>query len=250
MITVLIVDDDPYIRESLKLILELEEDIQVAGVCANGQEAAAFTAAAPQLDVVLMDIRMPECDGVEATRQIKAQNNPPAVLMLTTFDDDEYIIEAIRCGAGGYLLKNVPPSKIVAAIRTVHGGELLIHPDIARKLAGLIGSSKEYSDARIEAHRQQDSGLRSSNGDGGGESGHPMLSPAAALAPYGLNATEEDILQRIADGLSNREIAGQLFLSEGTVKNYISNMLHKLELRDRTQLAIFYLKLIHGGTAL
>lgn len=252
MITVLIVDDDPFIRESLKLILELEEGLQVAGVCANGHEAAAFAAAAQQLDVILMDIRMPECDGVEATRQIRSLPDPPAVLILTTFDDDEYIVEAIRCGAGGYLLKNVPPAKIVAAIKTVHEGELLIHPEIGRKLAGLIGFSTRTGAAQT-AHTAGEraawlhAGLGDSPSPIGADAAPRQLAPYEALAPYKLNATEVDMIRCIADGLSNREIAGQLFLSEGTVKNYISTLLHKLGLRDRTQLAIFYLKLSHGG---
>ncbi|MDQ8733509.1 response regulator transcription factor [Paenibacillus sp. LHD-38] len=212
MIQVLVVDDDPFIRESMKVILELDNDLHVAGVCGNGQEAAAF-ACHNKVDVVLMDIRMPICDGVEGTKLLRALDSPPAVLILTTFDDDEYIAQAIRNGANGYLLKNVPPSRIISGIKTVHEGNVLIHPDIARKLAGMLETPRA-------------------------ESGK-----AAAIA--GLTQTEVQIVKLIADGQSNKEIAASLFLSEGTIKNYITEILNKLELRDRTQIAIFYLKLAH-----
>jgi DNA-binding NarL/FixJ family response regulator len=220
MIQVLVVDDDPYIRESMQVILELDNDLHVAGICKDGKEAAEFVKQHP-VDVVLMDIRMPGCDGVEGTKLIKALNHPPAVLILTTFDDDEYIAQAIRNGANGYLLKNIPPSRIINGIKTVHEGSLLIHPDIARKLAGMLkipsGSSASHA------------------------SGRKQTSDAIP----GLTQAECQIVRLIADGQSNKEIAASLFLSEGTIKNYITEILGKLELRDRTQIAIFYLKLIH-----
>jgi DNA-binding NarL/FixJ family response regulator len=148
MIQVLVVDDDPFIRESMQVILELDNDLHVAGICKDGKEAAEFVKQLP-VDVVLMDIRMPGCDGVEGTKLIKALNHPPAVLILTTFDDDEYIAQAIRNGANGYLLKNIQPSRIINGIKTVHEGSLLIHPDIARKLAGMLklpsGGSVSYA---------------------------------------------------------------------------------------------------------
>ncbi|WP_042159993.1 response regulator [Paenibacillus gorillae] len=220
MIKVLIVDDDPFIRESMMLILGLDPELEVAGTCGNGREAAEFAANTP-VDVVLMDIRMPECDGVEGTKLLQALDQPPCVLILTTFDDDEYIAQAIRNGANGYLLKNVSPSRIIAGIKTVHDGSLLIHPAIARKLAGMLDRQPPPS-AEL------------------------ALAPAdssSKLDAYGLTATEQQIVRHIADGLSNKEIAAALFFSEGTVKNYISEILGKLELRDRTQIAIFYLKL-------
>ncbi|WP_141505882.1 response regulator [Paenibacillus luteus] len=212
MIQVLIVDDDPFIRESMNVILGLDADLQVAGICSNGKEAAEFVRAQP-VDVVLMDIRMPVCDGVEGTKLLRALASPPAVLLLTTFDDDEYIAQAIRNGANGYLLKNVPPSRIISGIKTVHEGSMLIHPDIARKLAGMIET--------------------------------PRADTSKAVTIAGLTPAEAQIVRLIADGQSNKEIAASLFLSEGTVKNYITEILHKLELRDRTQIAIFYLKLLH-----
>ncbi|WP_028611176.1 response regulator transcription factor [Paenibacillus harenae] len=212
MIRVLIVDDDPFIRESMQVILDLDKELSVAGVCGNGQEAAEFVRRQP-VDVVLMDIRMPVCDGVEGTKLLRGLEQPPAVLILTTFDDDEYVAQAIRNGANGYLLKNVPPSRIINGIKTVHEGSILIHPDIARKLAGMLES--------------------------------PRGDSSKSLAFDVLTQAESQIVRLIADGKSNKEIAASLFLSEGTIKNYISEILHKLELRDRTQIAIFYLKSLH-----
>ncbi|PYI54450.1 response regulator [Paenibacillus flagellatus] len=212
-IRLLIVDDDPFIRESLKMIVELDPDITVEGVCTNGEEAVRFVAERESVNVVLMDIRMPVCDGVEGTKRIKAARPDVAILILTTFDDDEYIIEALKNGAGGYLLKNIPPDRIVEGIKTVRRGSVLIHPDIAKKLTVFL---------------------------------HPASAPAETadkrLADYGLTASERQIVEKIAEGLSNKEIAQELFLSEGTVKNYITEILGKLGLRDRTQIAIFYLK--------
>ncbi|MGO4346289.1 response regulator [Paenibacillus sp. MCAF9] len=212
MIEVLIVDDDPFIRESMNVILGLDNELHVAGVCANGLEAEQFVRQHP-VDVVLMDIRMPLCDGVEGTKLLRALDPPPAVLILTTFDDDEYIAQAIRNGANGYLLKNVPPSRIISGIKTVHEGSVLIHPDIARKLAGMLET--------------------------------PRADSAKSVMISGLTQAEVQIVRLIADGQSNKEIAATLFLSEGTIKNYITEILNKLELRDRTQIAIFYLKLLH-----
>ncbi|WP_127531465.1 response regulator transcription factor [Paenibacillus kobensis] len=226
MISILIVDDDPFIRESMQVILGLDPDLTVAGTCKDGKEAYEF-ASANHVDVVLMDMRMPGCDGVEGTRLIKSLTPAPAVLVLTTFDDDEYIAAAIQHGANGYLLKNVPPSRIVSGIKTVFEGSLLIHPDVARKLAGMIQSSPANE---------------SKTGTGGAQ---PINPPDRVrdLSSFGLTGAEQTIVRHIADGLSNKEIAAALFLSEGTVKNYISEILDKLELRDRTQIAIFYLKL-------
>lgn len=223
MITVLIVDDDPFIRESMQVILQLDPELHVAGVCADGKAAADFVQRT-KVDVVLMDIRMPGCDGVEGTRLIRALEQPPAVLILTTFDDDDYIVQAIRCGAGGYLLKNVPPSRIINGIKTVFEGSLLIHPDIARKLAGMITmpDTEEAALTELSSEEQTSSEL---------------------AARYSLTQAEQQIIRLVAEGQSNKEIAASLFLSEGTIKNYISDMLHKLGLRDRTQMAIFYLKL-------
>ncbi|OBR63247.1 DNA-binding response regulator [Paenibacillus oryzae] len=214
MISLLIVDDDPYIRESLEMILGMQEGLEVAGVCANGYEALEFLQTRGAVDIVLMDIRMPECDGVMGTGLIKGAFPSIGVLILTTFDDDDYIVEAIKRGANGYLLKNTPPQIIIDAIRTVAKGHMLIDPKIARKLAGWLNhepQSPDHKDARLER--------------------------------LGLTKAEQGIVRKVSEGLSNKEIAQTLYLSEGTVKNYISEILGKLSLRDRTQLAIYYLKL-------
>lgn len=211
-LTLFIVDDDPFIRESLTLLIGMDPDIEVIGSAENGAEAAERLQTGGTVpDVVLMDIRMPECNGVEGTKRIKSLFPDVAVLMLTTFDDDEFILEALRNGASGYLLKNIPPDRIIQGIKTVHGGNMLIHPDIARKLTGLLRAT-------------------------------PAPPADDWLQRAGLTATEHNVLRLIADGLSNKEIAGQLFLSEGTVKNYVTDILGKLDVRDRTQLAILYWK--------
>lgn len=213
MIHVLITDDDPFIRESLQLIIGLDENIKVVGTCTHGDEALAFIQNGVQVDVVLMDIRMPICDGVQGTLKIKQAYPEIAVLILTTFDDDEFIVQALRNGASGYLLKNISPDRIIQGIKTVEQGNLLIHPDIAKKLTTFISTSSS--------------------------SNVPAPKP---LSGYGLTASEQAVVAKIAEGLSNKEIAQELFLSEGTVKNYITEILSKLNLRDRTQIAIFYLK--------
>lgn len=216
MISVLIVDDDPFIRESLKLLVGMDPDIEVSAVAEHGEEALALLEEGLPVDVVLMDIRMPVCDGVEGTRRIRERHSDVRVLMLTTFDDDDYIVEALRNGASGYLLKNIPPNRIIQGIKTVHDGNMLIHPDIARKLTGML---------------------------------RPTMQPVPKsdeLEQFGLTPAEKKVVVLIADGLSNKEIAGQLYLSEGTVKNYVTEILGKLNLRDRTQIAIFYLKKVQG----
>ncbi|GGI43135.1 DNA-binding response regulator [Paenibacillus marchantiophytorum] len=218
MIHLLITDDDPFIRESLKLIIGLDEDIEVAGTCTNGDEALAFIQSGSQVDVVLMDIRMPICDGVLGTLKIKQAYPNVVVLILTTFDDDEFIVQALRNGASGYLLKNISPDRIIQGIKTVEQGNLLIHADIAKKLTTFISPNTM-----------------------------PSVPAPKALSALGLTASEQTVVMKISEGLSNKEIAQELFLSEGTVKNYITEILSKLNLRDRTQIAIFYLKQQSGA---
>ncbi|MEC0171217.1 response regulator transcription factor [Paenibacillus graminis] len=213
MIKVVIVDDDSFIRESLKVLVALDPEIEVAGSAGDGREALALLKQLPHADVVLMDIRMPNCDGVEGTKSIKEAFPGISVLMLTTFDDDEYIIEALRNGASGYLLKNIPPDRIIQGIKTVHEGNLLIHPDIARKLAGFLQPAAP-----------------------------PKETIPKTLEAYGLTKAELAVVSLIAEGHTNKEIAAELFLSEGTVKNYITEILSKLSLRDRTQIAILFWK--------
>lgn len=212
-IRLILTDDDSFIRESLKVLLGLDPGIIVTGTASNGREALELLESGTAADVVLMDIRMPDCNGVEGTRIIKSRFPDMRVLMLTTFDDDEYIIQALQNGASGYLLKNVSPDRIIQGIKTVHNGDMLIHPDIARKLAGLLRPAAA-----------------------------PQSHPHPPLHTYGLTRMELAVAEAISEGLSNKEIAAKLFLSEGTVKNYVTEILGKLSLRDRTQIAIFMLK--------
>lgn len=212
-IKVLLVDDDALIREGLNIILSMDPEFQVVACAANGKEAVAEALNHPDIDVALIDIRMPIMDGVQATREICRQTKVK-VLILTTFDDDVHIRDAIKAGAMGYLLKNNAPDKIKSAIRLVYQG----------------GSVME--DLVLES-------LRSNLSD-------DMKAPST---PSGLDVTlfserELEIMKLISEGLSNREITSKLFISEGTVKNYITSILDKTQLDHRTQVAIYYL---NGG---
>lgn len=203
---VIIVDDDGLIRDSLKLVLGLEEDIEVIGTAKNGMEAFELCKT-DKPDIVLMDIRMPVMDGVLGTKLIKENFRDVKVVVLTTFKDDEYIREAVMNGAEGYILKNQSTDSIIESLRTVHKGNTVFEKDVVNAITGMIKEerSKKPSD-------------------------------------YNLSEREFEVLSLIAEGLSNKEISEKLFLGEGTIRNYITNILEKLELRDRTQLAIFYLK--------
>lgn len=203
---VIIVDDDGLIRDSLKLVLGLEQDIEVIGTAKNGMEAFELCKS-DKPDIVLMDIRMPVMDGVLGTKLIKENFRDVKVVVLTTFKDDEYIREAVMNGAEGYILKNQSTDSIIESLRTVHKGNTVFEKDVVNAITGMIKEerSKKPSD-------------------------------------YKLSEREFEVLSLIAEGLSNKEISEKLFLGEGTIRNYITNILEKLELRDRTQLAIFYLK--------
>ncbi len=208
-IRILLVDDQRLMREGLRTLLELEPGLAVAGEAANGQEALALYAELKP-DVVLMDVRMPVLDGVEATRRLLARDPGAHVIILTTFDDDEYVFEGLRAGAQGYLLKDVSIQELADAIRTVVGGGVLIQPSVARKVVA------EFARLRPAA---------------------PRPSPTPPL-PEPLSEREIEILRLLAAGLTNREIAERLFLAEGTVKNYVTNILGKIGARDRTQAAL------------
>lgn len=210
-INVVIVDDDPFIQESLSIILGLDAELSIAATCGNGLEAYEFIQrSGSPVDIVLMDIRMPGCDGVEGTKLIKEHSPHTAIIILTTFKDDEYIVQALQHGASGYLLKNIPPAQIIDSIKMVQKGSMLIHPEVAGKISGLLKPAE------------------------------PGRKALAAIQQYSLTETELSIIHKISEGLSNKEISQSLFLSEGTVKNYVSDLLRKLSLRDRTQVAIFY----------
>lgn len=202
----LIVDDDALIRESLSILLEVEGEIEVVGTAANGEEAYNKCGMLSP-DIVLMDVRMPVMDGVLGTKNIKASYKDIKVVILTTFKDDEYIKEALKNGAQGYILKNQASDSIVDSLKAVAKGNMVFEKNVAEKISSLL---KEDNTEKVKH--------------------------------YNLTERESDILKLIGEGLSNKEIAAELFLGEGTIRNYITNLLEKLELRDRTQLAIFYLK--------
>lgn len=210
MIRVLIVDDQELFRESLKVVLSVSPGIEVSGA-ASGVAEALSAAARLRPDVVLMDIRMPGMDGVEGTRLFKERYPKTKVIVLTTFDDDEYVFGALKNGASGYLLKGSSISELSEAIQIAHGGGAMINPNIASKVIRQFSSM-----ARGSASLQVD------------ERGASEISKA-----------EWQIIRTVGCGMSNKEIALELCLSEGTVRNTISSILSKLNLRDRTQLAIW-----------
>lgn len=205
-IRLLVADDQMLVRAGIRLILESEPDLTVVAEAENGRAAVALCAD-HQPDVVLMDLRMPELDGIEATRRLHQAGSRAKVLVLTTFDTDEYIYAALRAGASGFLLKSAPPDRLVDAVRQVHAGESLLAPTITRRLI-------------------EDYVSRPAPGDDGAE----------ALAA--LTEREREVLGLIARGLTNGEIAGDLFVSEATVKTHVNRILAKLGARDRTQAVI------------
>ncbi|HEX4719335.1 MAG TPA: response regulator transcription factor [Thermoleophilaceae bacterium] len=206
MIRVLLADDQSLVRAGFRMILKAEPDLDVVGE-AGGGLAAVTNADALKPDVILMDIRMPDLDGIEATRRIVRDEQSPRVLVLTTFDLDEYVYEALRAGASGFLLKDAPEEQLLAAIRVVAGGGSLFAPSVTRRLIQRF--AEERTPARTET------------------------------APLGdLTDRERDVLKLIARGLSNSEIADTLVVSEHTTKTHVSSILRKLELRDRVQAVV------------
>lgn len=224
MIDVLIVDDQAIIREGLSLMLSLHDDINICGECADGQEAAEFVAK-NKVDIVLMDIRMPNMNGVEATRIIKEKDSEIRILVLTTFKEDEYVFQALSNGADGYMLKDSKSDYIVNAIKTVYKGQTLLQPEIASIVV------KEFSSMYNENNiNKKKSGKIKEN------TNKNMKIEGA----YGvLTERETEIAYLVADGYSNKEIAEKLFISEGTVKNHLSKVLNKVGVRDRTQLTLY-----------
>ncbi len=206
-IRILIVDDQRLMRGGLRTLLELEAGLDVVGEAADGQECLErYAALAP--DLVLMDVRMPGMDGVEATRRIRQQWPDARIIILTTFDEDEYLFEGLRAGAQGYLLKAVSGQGLATAIRTVAAGKTLLDPAVTGKVMAEFALLSK-----------------------------PARAPNAGLAEP-LSERELEVLKCLAQGLSNREIAQQLFLAAGTVKNYVTVILQKIGARDRTQAAL------------
>lgn len=203
-IRVLIADDDELIREGLKIILQTDEKLEVVGCVTNGQQAVDFCTA-KEVDVALLDVRMPVMDGLQAAREISSKTSAKP-LILTTFDDEDFILDAIRNSARGYLLKNSSPVKIMDSIKLVHEGGIVMQDAVMDKIKnGLTGHKKPKIPEELFSER------------------------------------ELEIVKLIAKGLSNKEIAKELFMSEGTIKNYISTILDKTGLEHRTQIAIYYL---------
>ena len=206
-IRVLIAEDQTLMRQGLKTILDLEDGFEVVGEASNGREAVD-RALVLRPDVVLMDVQMPHVDGVAATAQLSAALPATRVIILTTFDYDQYVFDGIKAGARGYLLKDTPADELLATIRRVHGGESIIQPSVAARLIA-------------EFTRRNTTGVE--------KDAAPEYEP--------LSERERDVLRLLADGLSNKEIAGRLILAEGTVKNHVSAILEKLHAANRTQAA-------------
>jgi DNA-binding NarL/FixJ family response regulator len=207
---VLLCDDQAVIRDGLEMLLGLERDIQVVGAAQDGAEAVEL-AGKKQPDLILMDLKMPGMNGIEATRQIRAKFPSIKVLVLTTYDDDEWVFDAIRAGASGYLLKDTPRQQIIDAMRGTLEGKSFIDPAVAGKLLNQVASNQTQ--------------------------------PASLLTER-LTGREVDVLRLIAKGFNNSEIAAQLHLSEGTVRNHVSAILEKLGVSDRTQAAVIAIQ--HG----
>jgi DNA-binding NarL/FixJ family response regulator len=213
-VRVLVVDDQRLIREGIASLLNIQEGIEVVGTAGDGQEAID-QALALSPDVILMDVRMPVMDGVTATAALARELPDSQVLMLTTFDDEEYIVKALQAGAKGYLLKDIPVSDLAEAIRLTHTGIYQLDPSVAGKL--------------ISAFQRVDPLPAQSSSE--------VVSRQPSI--QSLTDREREVLRLIATGATNREIAAQLVVSEGTVKNHVSNILSRLGLRDRTQAAIY-----------
>lgn len=209
-IRVLIADDQAMVRAGFRMILSVEDDMDVVGEASDGREAVELARTASP-DVVLMDVRMPVSDGIEATEAIGELADPPHVLILTTFGLDEYVYGALRAGASGFLLKEAPPEQLVDAIRIVAAGESLLAPSVTRRLIAQFVS-------RSAPHQR---------------------TAAATSALQRLSPREREVLELVARALSNAEIAERLFVSEATVKTHIARLLAKLDLRDRTQAVVF-----------
>jgi DNA-binding NarL/FixJ family response regulator len=207
-IRIVLVDDQELVRTGFKMVLDAQPDMTVVGEAADGLAAVAFAREHPA-DVMVMDARMPRMDGVEATRQIRQAGDRPLVLMLTTFDLDEYAFAALKAGASGFLLKDVPPEELLFAIRAVHSGDAVVAPSTTRRLIDRFA---------------------------------PMLpagDPAAEDDLGDLTEREREVLILVAQGLSNAELAQRLFVSEATVKTHVGRILAKLSLRDRVQAVVY-----------
>ena len=208
-IRVMIADDQGLIRDGIASLLSIQPGIEIVGKAVNGLDAAE-QAQTLTPDIILMDIRMPEMDGIEATAKIKTSLPNCCILMLTTFDDEEYIVKSLQAGATGYLLKDLPAADLAQSIRLAHAGIFQLDPSVAGKLVGALGNI-----------------------------GQAPQKTTAPTETFDLSPRELEVLKLLAAGATNREICDELFISLGTVKNHVSNILGRLNLRDRVQAAIF-----------
>jgi DNA-binding NarL/FixJ family response regulator len=207
VIRVALVDDQELVRTGFRMVLDAQEDIEVVGEAGDGR-AAVELLRCTRADVVIMDVRMPRMDGVEATRHVTALPDPPRVLVLTTFDLDEYAFAALKAGAAGFLLKDAPPAHLLSAIRAVHHGDAVVAPSTTRRLLDQFVPHLPDPDATTPA----------------------LLGT--------LTDREREVLMLVARGMSNAEIAGKLFVTEATVKTHVSRILDKLQIRDRVQAVV------------
>ncbi len=218
-VRVLLVDDQPLLRVGFRMVLSSQDDIEVVGEAGDGAAAVRSTAEL-RPDVVLMDVRMPGMDGIEATRRIVAGTPASRVVILTTFDLDEYAYAGLQAGASGFLLKDVPPPDLLSAIRSVAQGDAVLAPQVTRRLLDAY------------AHRL---------------AVEPTAPPQEDPLLASLTTREREVLAHVADGLSNAEIGSALHMSEGTVKTHVGRLLHKLGLRDRVQIVVWAYRNGHAG---
>ncbi len=211
MINTVIVDDQPIVREGLKMILSLYEDINIMGEAENGKELLNFLKHDVP-DVILMDIRMPVMDGIEATKEVKETYPSVKVIILTTFNEDEYIFTGLKYGADGYILKDADSKEIIHSMKAAYTGEMLLNPKIAAKVVKALNLSE---DKKTIPNKKKDNNLN-------------LLTPR-----------ENEVARYVMEGKSNKSIGKEIFVTEGTVKNYVSSILEKLELNSRTELVIY-----------
>lgn len=215
-IRVLLVDDQPLLRMGFRLILEGEDDLCIVGEASDGAEAQQ-QARELEPDVVLMDVRMPVSDGIEATRAITASGSPARIIILTTFDLDEYAFAGLQAGASAFLLKDVAPAELISAVRVVASGDAVVAPRITRRLLETYVRGTGRTSVAVEGRAR----------------------PAGGLLLEGLTPRETEMLEAMAEGLSNAEIARKFFLSEATVKTHVRRILTKLQVRDRVQAVVY-----------